>query len=79
MEHNAEELQEILNRIMQGIVSIITSALDYTIAWDALNFTHAAISYAHAIDFLQFTIWEIFNFAVDSNKFVQLFTQCLTL
>ena len=24
---NAEELQEILNRIMQGIVSIITSAL----------------------------------------------------
>ena len=27
MEHNAEELQEILNIIMQGIMSIITSAL----------------------------------------------------
>ena len=27
LEHNAEELQEILNRIMLGIVSIITSAL----------------------------------------------------
>ena len=29
LEHNAEELQEILNRIMQGIVSMITSALIY--------------------------------------------------
>ena len=29
MEHNAEELQEILNRIRQGIVSIITSALGH--------------------------------------------------
>ena len=27
MEHNAEELQEILNRIVQRIVNIITSAL----------------------------------------------------
>ena len=27
LEHNVEELQEILNKIMQGIVSIITSAL----------------------------------------------------
>ena len=28
--HNAEELQEILNRIMQGIVIIITSDLPQT-------------------------------------------------
>ena len=27
--HNAKELQEILNRIMQGIVSVITSALKF--------------------------------------------------
>ena len=27
LEHNAERLQEILNRIVQGIMSIITSAL----------------------------------------------------
>ena len=27
LHHNAEELQEILNRIMQEIMSIITSAL----------------------------------------------------
>ena len=27
LEYNAEKLKEILNRIMQGIVSIITSAL----------------------------------------------------
>ena len=27
MEHNAEELQEILNIIMQGIISVINSAL----------------------------------------------------
>ena len=27
MEHNVEELQEILNIIMQGIMSIVTSAL----------------------------------------------------
>ena len=27
LEHNVEELQEIMNRIMQGSVSIITSAL----------------------------------------------------
>ena len=27
LEHNAEKLQEIWNRIMQGIMSIITSAL----------------------------------------------------
>ena len=29
LKHDAEELQEILNRIMQGIVSIIISALIY--------------------------------------------------
>ena len=27
LEHNSEQVHEILNRIMQGIVSIITSAL----------------------------------------------------
>ena len=27
LEHNTEEFQEILNRVMQGIVSIIASAL----------------------------------------------------
>ena len=33
LEHNAEKLQEILNRIMQGIMSIITSALPEMRKW----------------------------------------------
>ena len=32
LEHNAEKLQEILNKIMQGIMSIITLALNGNIA-----------------------------------------------
>ena len=37
LEHNAIKLQEILNRIMQEITSIITSALDVTLLWAAVS------------------------------------------
>ena len=66
MEHNAEKLQEILNRIMQGIVSIITSALSYAFnsnrtKWTKmqmsllyLHFVHQIINCVHYYSILRF-------------------------